>query len=138
MLQYPSIPAGDLAVVDFTAGGVPYLGVLKLSYKPGYTHQTRVLGNAQYSGLSPQRTLLPGTPKADEAVLIDLATRRIRLIEKKYEMDGKKDVYLSTRVFGCGQALPEKAKLKGGLRVRRRGGAPGLPGAGGPGGCAPL
>ena len=112
MLQYPSIPAGDLAVVDFTAGGVPYLGVLKLSYKPGYTHQTRVLGNAQYSGLSPQRTLLPGTPKADEAALIDLATRRIRLIEKKYEMDGKKDVYLSTRVFGCAQALPEKAKLK--------------------------
>ena len=27
-------------------------------------------------------------------------------------MDGKKDVYLSTRVFGCAQALPEKAKLK--------------------------
>ncbi len=112
MLQYPAIPAGDLAVVDFLAGGVPWLGVLKLNYKPGYTHQTRTLGNARYSGLSPQRTLLPGTPKADEAALIDRASCRIRLIEKKYEMDGKKDVYLSTRVFGCAQALPEKAKLK--------------------------
>ena len=83
MLQYPAIPAGDLAVVDFLAGGVPYLGVLKLCYKPGYTHQTRTLGNAQYSGMTPQRTLLPGTPKAEEAVLIDRATTHIRLIEKK-------------------------------------------------------
>ena len=63
MLQYPSIPAGDLAVVDFSVGGVPYLGVLKLNYRPGYTHQTRTLGNAQYSGMTPQRTLLPGNPK---------------------------------------------------------------------------
>ena len=34
MLQYPAIPAGDLAVVDFTVGGVPYLGVLKLELSP--------------------------------------------------------------------------------------------------------
>ena len=112
MLQYPSIPAGDLAVVDFSVGGGPYLGVLKLNYRPGYTHQTRTLGNAQYSGMTPQRTLLPGNPKADEAALIDLAGMRIRLIEKRYDMDGKKDSYLSGRVFGCAQAMPEKAKLK--------------------------
>ena len=30
MLQYQAIPAGDLAVVDFTADGVPFYGVLKL------------------------------------------------------------------------------------------------------------
>ena len=37
MLQYQAIPAGDLAVVDFTADGVPFYGVLKLNYRPGYT-----------------------------------------------------------------------------------------------------
>ena len=31
MLQYQAIPAGDLAVVDFTADGVPFYGVLKLN-----------------------------------------------------------------------------------------------------------
>lgn len=112
MLQYPAIPAGDVAVVDLTAGGVPYLGVLKLCYKPGYTHQTNTLGNAQYSTMTPQYTLLPGTPKAEEAALIDRANGAIRLVEKKYEQDGKKEVYLSTRIFGCTQAMPEKAKLK--------------------------
>lgn len=112
MLMYPAIPAGDVAIVDFAAGGVPYLGVLKLCYKPGYTHQTNTLGNARYSTMAPQYTLLPGTPKAEEAALIDRANGGIRLVEKKYEQDGKKDFYLSTKVFGCTQAMPEKAKLK--------------------------
>ena len=46
-LQYPGIPSGDLAVADFTVEGVPYYGVLKLNYRPGYTHATTVLGNGQ-------------------------------------------------------------------------------------------
>ena len=64
------------------------------------------------SGDSRQRTLLPGTPKADEAALIDRANGTVRLIEKKFTMDDKKGYYLSTRVFGCTEALQEKAKLK--------------------------
>jgi len=63
MLQYPTIPAGDLAVVDFNYGAVPHYGVLKLNYRPGYTHNTQVLGNGQVSSMVPQRTLLPGTPR---------------------------------------------------------------------------
>ena len=34
------------------------------------------------------------------------------MIEKKFTLDDKKDFYLSTRVFGCTEALQEKAKLK--------------------------
>jgi hypothetical protein len=112
MLLSPAIPAGDLAVVDFTANAAPYLGVLKFCYRPGFVHETHTLGNAQYSDIKRQFTLLPGTPKADEAALINCADYAIRLVEKKYEIDGKKDVYLSTRVFGCTQAMPEKEKLK--------------------------
>ena len=112
MLQYPAIPAGDLAVVDFTADGVPYYGVLKLNYRPGFTHRTEMMGNGQFSSMVPQRTLLPGTPKADEAALIDRANQTVRLLEKRFALDEKKDYYLSTRVFGCTEAMPEKAKLK--------------------------
>lgn len=112
MLQYPAIPAGDLAVVDFAGDGVPYYGVLKLNYRPGYTHHTETMGNGRFSSMVPQRTLLPGTPKADEAALIDRANGTVRLIEKKFNLDEKKDFYLSTRVFGCTEAMQEKAKLK--------------------------
>ena len=112
MLQYPAIPAGDLAVVDFAGDGVPFYGVLKLNYRPGYTHHTETMGNGRFSSMVPQRTLLPGTPKADEAALIDRANGTVRLIEKKFNLDEKKDFYLSTRVFGCTEAMQEKAKLK--------------------------
>ena len=78
MLQYQAIPAGDLAVVDFTADGVPFYGVLKLNYRPGYTHHTELMGNGRFSSMVPQRTLLPGTPKADEAALIDRANGTVR------------------------------------------------------------
>ena len=81
LLQYPDIPSGDLAIVDFTVQGVPYYGVLKLNYRPGYTHVTNVMGNGQCSTIAPQRTILPGSPKADEAALIDRANLTIRLIE---------------------------------------------------------
>ena len=47
LLQYPGIPSGDLAVADCTADGVPYYAVLKLNYRPGYTHVTSVMGNGQ-------------------------------------------------------------------------------------------
>lgn len=112
LLQYPAIPSGDLAVADFSADGVPYYAVLKLNYRPGFTHRTEQLGNGRYSRMVPQYTLLPGTPKADEAALIDRANGTVRLLEKKYTLEDKKDFYLSTRVFACTAALPEKAKLK--------------------------
>ena len=107
-LQYPGIPSGDLAVADFTVEGVPYYGVLKLNYRPGYTHATTVLGNGQCSTIAPQRTLLPGTPNADEAALIDPATYTLRLIAKRYQLNEKNDCYLSTNVFCYAQPLPDR------------------------------
>ena len=112
LLQYQGIPSGDLAVVDCAADGVPFYAVLKLNYRPGFTHVTNVMGNGRCSTIAPQRTLLPGNSKADEAALIDRANLTIRLIEKKVALDDKKDFYLSTKVFACTQAMPEKAKLK--------------------------
>ena len=80
--------------------------MLKLNYRPGFTHVTNVMGNGQCSTIAPQRTLLPGNSKADEAALIDRANLTIRLIEKKVALDDKKDFYLSTKVFACTQAMP--------------------------------
>ena len=40
MHAHTTIPGADLAVVDFTRDGQPWLGILKLNYKNGYTHYT--------------------------------------------------------------------------------------------------
>ena len=138
MLQYQAIPAGDLAVVDFTADGVPFYGVLKLNYRPGYTHHTELMGNGRFSSMVPQRTLLPGTPKADEAALIDRANGTVRLIEKKFTLDDRKDflpVHPRVRLHG---GFAGESQAQGRLRDRcgRREG--GLPRAGVTGRCAPV
>ena len=51
-------------------------------------------------------------PKADEAALIDRANGTVRLIEKKFTLDDKKDFYLSTRVFGCTEDPVVGASIK--------------------------
>ena len=87
MHAHTTIPGADLAVVDFTRDGAPWLGILKLNYKNGYTHYT-------------------------EGALVDLTDYSMRLLEKKYDIDGHKEFYLSTVVFQYTTAQPEKKKLQ--------------------------
>ena len=112
MHAHPTIPSGDLAVADFDCEGRPWLAVLKLNYKNGYVHFTEQTGGVQTNTLLQQRTCLPTqTGKVEEGALIDLDTGAVRLLEKKYDIDGKKDFYLSTVVFQCSQTPPDRKKL---------------------------
>ncbi len=114
MHAHVTIPGADLAVVDFTRDGAPWLGILKLNYKNGYTHCTQQAdGGAPVNSLIQQRTCLPAqSSKVEEAALVDLTDGSMRLLEKKYDIDGRKEFYLSNVVFQCTQALPEKKKLE--------------------------
>ena len=113
MLQYPTIPAGDLAVVDFTRDGAPWLGILKLNYKNGYTHYTETVEGAPVNSIIQQRACLPTqSGKVEEGALVNLTDYSMRLLEKKYDIDGHKEFYLSSVVFQYTQAEPEKKKLQ--------------------------
>ena len=113
MLQYQAIPAGDLAVVDFTRDGAPWLGILKLNYKNGYTHYTETVEGAPVNSIIQQRACLPTqSGKVEEGALVNLTDYSMRLLEKKYDIDGHKEFYLSTVVFQYTTAQPEKKKLQ--------------------------
>ena len=100
MHAHTTIPGADLAVVDFTRDGAPWLGILKLNYKNGYTHYT-------------ERACLPTqSGKVEEGALVNLTDYSMRLLEKKYDIDGHKEFYLSSVVFQYTQAEPEKKKLQ--------------------------
>ena len=60
-----------------------------------------------------QGTVLPGTSgKADEAFFVDLRTNAVRLLEKKYEIDGRKQTYPGQPNPGLsGRAVPRGEKL---------------------------
>ena len=97
MHAHTTIPGADLAVVDFTRDGAPWLGILKLNYKNGYTHYTETVEGAPVNSIIQQRACLPTqSGKVEEGALVDLTDYSMRLLEKKYDIDGHKEFYLST------------------------------------------
>lgn len=112
MHAHTTIPGADLAVVDFTRDGAPWLGILKLNYKNGYTHYTETVEGAPINSIIQQRACLPTqSGKVEEGALVNLTDYSMRLLEKKYDIDGHKEFYLSSVVFQYTQAEPEKKKL---------------------------
>ena len=113
MHAHTTIPGADLAVVDFTRDGAPWLGILKLNYKNGYTHYTESVEGAPVNSIIQQRACLPTqSGKVEEGALVNLTDYSMRLLEKKYDIDGHKEFYLSSVVFQYTQAEPEKKKLQ--------------------------
>ena len=113
MHAHTTIPVADLAVVDFTRDGAPWLGILKLNYKNGYTHYTETVEGAPVNSIIQQRACLPTqSGKVEEGALVNLTDYSMRLLEKKYDIDGHKEFYLSSVVFQYTQAEPEKKKLQ--------------------------
>lgn len=113
MHAHTTIPGADLAVVDFTRDGAPWLGILKLNYKNGYTHYTETVEGAPVNSIIQQRACLPTqSGKVEEGALVNLTDYSMRLLEKKYDIDGHKEFYLSSVVFQYTQAEPEKKKLQ--------------------------
>ena len=113
MHAHTTIPGADLAVVDFTRDGAPWLGILKLNYKNGYTHYTETVEGAPVNSIIQQRACLPTqSGKVEEGALVNLTDYSMRLLEKKYDIDGHKEFYLSSVVFQYTQAGPEKKKLQ--------------------------
>ena len=113
MHAHTTILGADLAVVDFTRDGAPWLGILKLNYKNGYTHYTETVEGAPVNSIIQQRACLPTqSGKVEEGALVNLTDYSMRLLEKKYDIDGHKEFYLSSVVFQYTQAEPEKKKLQ--------------------------
>ena len=113
MHAHTTIPGADLAVVYFTRDGAPWLGILKLNYKNGYTHYTETVEGAPVNSIIQQRACLPTqSGKVEEGALVNLTDYSMRLLEKKYDIDGHKEFYLSSVVFQYTQAEPEKKKLQ--------------------------
>ena len=84
MHAHTTIPGADLAVVDFTRDGAPWLGILKLNYKNGYTHYTETVEGAPVNSIIQQRACLPTqSGKVEEGALVDLTDYSMRLLEKK-------------------------------------------------------
>ena len=84
-----------------------------MNYKTSYTHLTNADPWGNNNDIIMQKAILPGeTQKLSEAALIDLmAPRYVRLVEKKYDVNGVKTNYFSKMFLKCKGSLSSKSKL---------------------------
>ena len=108
------IPAADLMTVRFREGDREYLALLKMNYRSQYTHRTLPLadGGGNSNELIRHKSILPSeSQRLTEAAIICLDDLALRVIEKKYEVNGEKTDYFSFLFLKCSAHLSHKSKL---------------------------
>lgn len=106
------IPSADLFVVRFCYDSLEHLAILKMNFKSMYTHRSIPENDYvrnevfRYNGLLPQES-----QKLAEACVIRLTDLAVWLVEKKAEINGKKEDYFSEYFLKCSTKLSDKKKL---------------------------
>lgn len=108
------IPPADLIVVRFREGEEEYLALLKMNYKMFYTHRTMASedGEGNRNEIIRHKSILPSEgQRLTEAALIRLSDLSLRVIERKYEVNGEKTNYFSFLFLKCSAHMSHKSKL---------------------------
>lgn len=114
IIHYPDIPSADLACCLFEAEGMQYFGILKFNYKVSYIHYVNMNEDKKINSIIKQKTALPGdTQKVDECIIVNLEDYSMKVIEKKYEINGEERYYLSSMFLDsvCEMSKKEKAQV---------------------------
>lgn len=107
------IPSADLIISCFEIDNVQFMGLLKMNYKESYMHQTMNNDGSNINSIIKYRAVLPSeSQKLSEAAIINLVDGSVRIIEKKYDVNGKKTNYFSELFLNCRTTLSQKSKLE--------------------------
>ena len=91
-----SIPSCDLLIVDFVCNSVTYLGILKFNYKYGYIHHVEAEDGICNTIIKQPCCLPLESQKLDEFVIVNLLDFSLIVKERKYEINGIKENYITT------------------------------------------
>lgn len=112
MKQNIDIPAGDVVFAAFNCEGESYFSMLKMNYKSSYIHFVENTDAGIKNTIIKNQTILPSESQSlDEVIIIKLDDFSVKLIEKKYLINDKKEYYLSQYFLKCQPELSPKAKL---------------------------
>lgn len=106
------IPPCDLICSLFKGDEKSYLGFFIFNYKTSYIHYVEELENGRLNTVIKQSTTLANiNQRIDEFFIIDLEDLSILLKEKKYEINGERDYYISKYLLKSVDLLSDKAKV---------------------------
>jgi len=112
MKQNVDIPSGDVVFATFNCEGESYFSMLKMNYKSCFIHYVENTEEGVKNTIIKNHTILPSESQTlDEVIIIKLDDFSVKLIEKKYLINDKKEYYLSQYFLECQPELSPKAKL---------------------------
>ncbi|WHH60561.1 nucleoid-associated protein [Petroclostridium sp. X23] len=113
MIKHVDIPSADLICCLFKAGNTTYLAILKFNYKHSFIHYIQSDESGTINSIIKQKTTLPGeNQKVEEYALVNLNDFSIKLVEKKYEINGEKTFYFSDLFLKCTTKISTAEKVK--------------------------
>lgn len=113
MQKHADIPSADLLCSLLELDNINFLAILKMNYKSSYIHYVETTQDGSINSIIKQRTALPGdSQKVDECALINLNDLSIKLLEKKYDINGEKLYYFSTMFLKCSGDISDKQKVR--------------------------
>ncbi len=113
MQKHVEIPPADTIFCLFNLGDYPHLGIMKLNYRHSYIHYIERNESGNVNSIIKQKTALPlENQKVDECAIINLNDLSIKLLEKKYEINGEKTFYFSNIFLGCTSKISTFEKVK--------------------------
>lgn len=113
IVNQENIPSADLVICLFESDGVDNIAILKFNYKDSFIHFVNSGENGVVNNIIKQKTTLPSVnQKIDEAALIDLESKIVRITEKKYNIDGENKNYFSEIFLKCFTEISNKEKVK--------------------------
>lgn len=113
MYENPTIPSGDVAFVRFELDGIMHIAILKFNYKTSYIHYVDSDENGTVNSIIKQKTALPSEgQRIEEAIIVNLEDFSTRIMEKRYEINGQNDFYISTILLNCNCSISETEKVK--------------------------
>lgn len=113
MQKNVAIPSADLLFCLFQLDNIQYLGILKFNYKHSFIHYVETKEGRTVNYIIKQKTTLPSeNQKIEECALINLNDFSIKLLEKKYEINGEKLFYFSQMFLKCATQISTNEKIK--------------------------
>lgn len=109
MCESTEIPPADLVIVSFQVESQIHLALLKMNYKNSYIH---LQVDDQQNDIVRQHTIPSTGSRLTEAIIINLETMEVRMVEKKYDIRDEKVNYLSEMFLTCHTDIAPKRKFQ--------------------------
>lgn len=111
-LSNPAIPAADLLCCLFKYDNGLYFGLLKFNYKSSYIHQFNMTDEYKETRILKQNaTIASENQKLEEFAFVRLDDFSVLVKEKKFDINGAKEYYLSSQILKITTDLSPKTKV---------------------------